>query len=151
MKSTSARQSQDLLRDKIQKSFAEFNRRSSPSRGRRYTSDLRNLVCQARQAGLSLVEIQRLSGMSKSAVGFALGKTAIASKHQDTRPIVRQLKVVPSDGGNLRTEDHVKSYRPKIVVRLPSGACLEFDDACCLSSELLVVLMGKGLADAASR
>ena len=42
----------DNIRSQIKDRFAEFNRKSSPSKGRKYPADLRDMVRRAARSGI---------------------------------------------------------------------------------------------------
>ncbi len=140
-------QSLDSLRMQIRDLFADLNRRSAPSRGRQYPSELRALVRQAYSSGISIVELRKLSGMSNTAVRGALkqgsdskGRSAPSVKG----PPPRRLEVVTS-------QCETRAPRGPLVIRLPSGVTIELADAGSLTASLLHSLANIEVSHAASR
>jgi hypothetical protein len=132
-------QSSDDLQILIKNRFSEFNRRSAPSRGRKYPTELRELVCRGIAAGIRLVDMKQLTGMSVTAIRFALAK---AKPEKSLKP--RRLEVV-----GLPAE--MRPPSSPVIVRLPSGVCLELSDASMLSSALLHSLASLDVNHATSR
>jgi hypothetical protein len=60
------------LQNLIKNRFAEFNGQSSPSRGRKYPAELRELICRGSEAGIGPMDLRRLSGMSDTAIKCTL-------------------------------------------------------------------------------
>ena len=109
----------------IKSRFAEFNRRSSPSQGRRYPSDLRDLLCQGSLSGLSNSDLRRLSGMSPTSIKATLA---------NAKPVrARRLEVIPA------AAPETKSGTP-LTIRLCSGVSIEIPDVGMLTVELLANL-----------
>lgn len=110
----------DDLQSIIKSRFQEFNRRSSPSRGRKYPNDLRNLVQRGIAAGIPPADLKRLTGMSQTAIRYA------RTKAQTAKP--RRLEVVGMALVQLAS-------RP-LVIRLPSGISIELSDTAMLTPVL---------------
>jgi len=112
------------LQAEIKRRFAEFNRSSAPSKGRRYPDALQELACRAVSDGIPPAEVRRLTGLSPT----ALSRWIKAAKPK----VPRRLKVVgvvsPKPASSL------------VVVRLPSGVSIELSNADALSAGLLVSL-----------
>ena len=126
------------LEARIKNRFAEFNRHSSASRGRKYPPALRELLCEGSAGGISPIELQRLTGVSDSAVRSILAKAK-------AKPVAsRRLEVVAS----LAEPQRVLKA---LVVRLPSGVTIELTDATMLTPALLRSLAGLEVDHAASR
>lgn len=132
-------QSPDDLQVLIQNRFSEFNRRSSPSRGRRYPAELRELVCRGIAVGIRLVDMKQLTGMSLSAIRSAVAQ---AKPGKPLKP--RRLEVV-----GLPAE--MRPPSSPVIVRLQSGVSLELPDASMLSPALLHSLASLQVNHAASR
>ncbi len=137
MKLAPANQPIAELQNLIKNRFAEFNRQSSPSRGRRYPHELRELVQRGSAAGIGPMELKRLSGMSETAIKCILAK--VKTKAKPLAP--RRLEVV-----GLPVE---QSTSP-LIVRLPSGVTIEFADASMLTVTLLSALSSLEVKHAAS-
>ena len=123
----------------IKSRFAEFNRQSSASRGRKYPEALRKLVCEGNAAGIGVSDLRRLTGMSQTAIKWALANA------KTRLPAPRRLEVVGSP---------VFESRPAsspLIVRLPSGVTIELSDAAQLTSALLRNLASLEVGHAASR
>ena len=131
----------DDVRSQIKDRFAEFNRKSSASKGRKYPADLRDLVRQGAKSGIKPKELERLSGMSSTAI-----KTALAAATTPVIPPVapRRLQVVGE------ASDHEQGARP-LVVRLPSGVTIELASEAALTTALLLTLARLEVNHAASR
>ena len=131
----------DNIRSQIKDRFAEFNRKSSPSKGRKYPADLRDMVRRAARSGIKPKELEKLSGMSSTAVKLAIGVVATPI----TAPVAaRRLQVVP--GANY----HQQVSRP-LLIRLPSGVTVELAGEAALTSTLLHALACLEVTHAASR
>ena len=139
MRLAASAQSSDDLQVLIKKRFSEFNRRSAPSRGRKYPAELRELVCRGMAVGIRLVDMKRLTGMSLAAIRSALSQ---AKPEKPLKP--RRLEVV-----GLPAE--MRPPSSPVIVRLPSGVSLELPDASMLSSALLHSLASLEVNHAASR
>ncbi len=119
----------------IKSRFAEFNRRSSPSQGRRYPSDLRDLLCQGSLSGLSNSELRRLSGMSPTSIKATLA---------NVKPVcARRLEVIPS-------APLEEAARIPLTIRLSSGVRIEIPEVGMLTAELLINLSKLEVSHAAS-
>ena len=123
MKLVSAQHVEDLQTE-LKKRFAEFNRSSSPSKGRRYPVELHDLVRRAIVQGVPSADVRRLTGLSPTAVM----RWAKAAKPK----VPRRLKVVNNDGP--------RPAAAAVVVRLPSGVAIELTSASALNPELLASL-----------
>jgi len=122
----------------IKTRFLEFNRKSSPSKGRKYPADLRELISKGAAAGISQSELRRLSGMSKTAIANAM-QGAIK------KPLtVRRLEIVGSTAG-------CPVKLSPLVVRLPSGITIELSDAQMLTATLVSTLANLEVNHATSR
>lgn len=127
----SANQTITELQNLIKTRFTEFNRQSSPSRGRRYPPELRELVQRGHAAGIGPMELKRLSGMSETAIKCILVKVKSIAK---SKPVAsRRLEVV-----GLPFEPRQKMS--PLTVRLPSGVTIEFADPSMLTATLLSAL-----------
>jgi hypothetical protein len=115
------------LRDLIKNRFAEFNRHSSPTRGRKYPPELRELVCRGGAAGIRKSDLRRLTGMSETAITTALIKA------KAKLPIPRRLEVV-----GLPVESQPKPI--PLIIRLPSGVTIELAHQEMLTAALLGAL-----------
>ncbi len=122
----------------IKNRFAEFNRHSSATRGRKYPPALRELVCEGSTAGISPSDLRRLTGMSQTAIKCTLAK----AKVKPAAP--RRLEVVGSCAEPQKTLN-------LFVVRLPSGVTIELTDAAMLTPALLRSLAALEVDHAASR
>lgn len=132
-------QSDDDIQAKVKARFAEFNRTSSPSKGRRYPEELRALVNQAVAKGATLSTLRDLTGVSSSVLcGWAKGG------NPTTAAKARRLKVV---GVSVSVD---KSRQP-IIIRLPSGVSIEVSDSKVISGNFLVALASLGGSHATSR
>ena len=145
MRLVSAQRAEDI-QSKVKARFAEFNRTSSPSKGRKYPQELQALACQALGEGVELPVLCQLTGASSTALArwFKTAKpaTALASRRRPKVAAPRQLEVVCSDVGT----------RPRpIIVRLPSGVSIELGDGVALNGELLTALSALGGGHATSR
>jgi hypothetical protein len=125
------------LQNLIKSRFAEFNRQSSPSRGRKYPPELRELICRGSAAGIGQMDLKRLSGMSDTAIRGTLAKAK-------AKPVAsRRLEVVDAPS--------VSEQRSKpLIVRFPSGVTIELADATLLTATLLGALGGLEVNHAAS-
>jgi hypothetical protein len=128
-------QTPDDLQSLIKSRFQEFNRRSSPSTGRRYPNDLRELVQRGIAAGIRPGELKRLTGMSQSAIRSAL------SKAKPEKP--RRLEVVGLPP--------IQQASSSLIIRLPSGISIELPDASMLTSVLVAAQNSLEVNHAASR
>ncbi len=142
MKLVSAHRSDDL-QAKIKSRFGEFNRSSSPSKGRRYPEELRVMVRQAITEGADPVALRQITGISPT----AMKQWASVSKHVSTRrtdkpSAPRRLEVIDGKASNRRAP---------VVVRLLSGITIEIGDRADLDAEFLAVLDTLGGSHAASR
>ena len=115
------------LQNLIKNRFAEFNRQSSPSRGRKYPPELRELICRGSEAGIGPMDLRRLSGMSDTAIKCTLAK--VKSKPMASR----RLEVV-----GLPVESRQRAS--PLIVRLPSGVTIELADTAMLTTTLLGAL-----------
>ncbi len=141
MKLVRAHQTDDL-QSEIKKRFAEFNRSSSPSRGRRHPHELRELVYQAGTQGLKVGTLCRLTGLSRSAARRWLAEGPLKPAIPPAMP--RRLSVV--------VEPPIKDPRTApIVVRLPSGVTIELSDGSSLNGELLTTLSSLEVRHAPAR
>jgi hypothetical protein len=138
MKLATAFQPLSELESHIKNRFAEFNRHSSATRGRKYPPALRELVCEGSAAGIRPIDLHRLTGMSLTAIKCTLAK----AKTKPAAP--RRLEVV---GSVVEPEQLLKP----LVVRLPSGVTIELNDAALLTPALLHSLAGLEVAHVASR
>jgi len=131
------------IRSQIKDRFAEFNRKSSRSKGRRYPADLRELVRQGAMSGIKPKDLERLSGMSSTAIKRAQAVTPIAGAAKPLPP--RRLQVV----------DAVREQRQQVaaplLVRLPSGVTIEMAGEAALTQTLLHTLASLEVKHAASR
>ena len=143
MKSIVDTKSEADLRSLIRGRFAKFDREQVRTKGRRYPQELRDLVRQGIVAGISIAEIMRLSGMSKSAVAFARGSKCAEADSSLAKKVLpaRRLEVVGTGIGSS----------PEIVARLPSGVTLEFAANASLTPELVAILAALEAPYAASR
>ena len=141
MKPALANQPIAELQNLIKNRFAEFNRQSSPSRGRRYPPELRELVQRGHAAGIGPMELKRLSGMSETAIKYILAKVKAIAKSKPLAP--RRLEVV-----GLPFEPRQKLV--PLIVRLPSGVTIEFSDASMLTATLLSALSSLEIKHATS-
>ena len=126
----------DDLQAEIRKRFAEFNRTSSPSRGRRYPQELKDLISQAGARGDKTAVLRGLSGLSASAINryrAGVGPKALAP---------RRLTVVGASP--------VEGPTTAVVIRLLSGVAIELADSRSLSLELLTTLSTLEVRHAAS-
>jgi hypothetical protein len=128
-------QSLDSLRILIKERFADFNRGSSPSRGRKYPVELRELVCQGSLTGIPPGDLEKLSGMSSTAVKRAMALKA--SRHPGSaRPkpeAPRRLEVVGAVAAGRQPASAV-------MIRLPSGVTIDLGDPSGLTTALLGTL-----------
>lgn len=127
MKLAPNHQSLDELQILLKNRFLEFNQQHPRLRGRRYPPELRELICQGRSAGLRQVDIQRLTGMSLTAIKHALKE----AKRRVVAP--RRLEVV------AKPDEHCQTPRT-LTVRLPSGVTIELADVKMLTVTLLASL-----------
>ena len=126
----------DDIQVKIKAKFGEFNRTSSPSKGRKYPKELQTLACQASAEGVTLSTLCELTGASSTALTrWCQAVKAPSPRRQLPPPKARRLEVVGSDVD--------KRHQP-IVVRLPSGVSIEFGDGAVLSGDFLVTLATLG-------
>ena len=146
------------LRVLIQDRFAEFNRHSSPSRGRKYPQELKDLVRQGAAAGIKPGELKRLSGMSDTAIKGALSKKGGQIPRQAAAvpklvPAVMRAaaKAAPRRLEVVQTTTHAPCLTQPIVVRLKSGVAIEFADSSQLTSAFLATLSAMEVGHAASR
>jgi hypothetical protein len=139
MKVVGAQQIDDV-RAEVRSRFAEFNRTSSPSKGRKYPKSLKTLVCRALAEGVDLSSLKGLTGVSPSALLRWNQSEKVARQTPARKP--RRLAVV---GGEF--PEH---HRP-IVVRLPSGISIELGNIAELSSEFLTSLATLGGSCATAR
>ncbi len=138
MKLANATSSLAELETLIKNRFAEFNRHSSPTRGRKYPPALRELVCEGSAAGIRPSDLRRLTGMSETAIKCTLAK----AKAKPAKP--RRLEVV-----GLPAEPR-QALNP-LIVRLPSGVTIELADSALLTTSLLRSLVGLEVDHVASR
>jgi hypothetical protein len=142
MKLVSSQRSDDL-QTKIKSRFAEFNRSSSPSKGRRYPEELQKLVRQALEDGVGPTVVRDLTGISSTALQRWSKAAKPARARRLTKPSApRRLAVVRDVAGKRRSP---------IVVRLPSGVSIEFGDGTDLNADLLTTLGRLGVARATTR
>jgi hypothetical protein len=89
MKLATAVQPLSELESHIKNRFAEFNRHSSATRGRKYPPALRDLVCEGIAAGIRPSDLHRLTGLSQTAIRsiLAKSKTKPAAPGISSRPI----------------------------------------------------------------
>lgn len=135
------------LKTNIKERFAEFNRNSVASTGRQYPKDLRALIIQGHIAGLKRSALNALSGMSTTAISYAIKSNKVGSHHPKSTHIKktpRRLEVVadvlPS-----------RSNRNPLVIRLPSGVILELADETLLTPSLIHTLTNVEVHHAPSR
>ena len=132
------------LETRLKHKFSEFNRTSSPCRGRKYPKDLRTLVGEALAGGMSPGTVRRLTGVSPAAMhkwARIVKSSASAASSPKTIIAPRRLEVVgsrPGQGG-------------AIIVYLPSGVSIEFADAAQLNHDLLTDLATLEVSHASSR
>jgi transposase-like protein len=132
MKLVSSQRSDDLLAT-IKVRFAEFNKSSLPSQGRKYPSELQTLVKQALSEGAEPSMLCRLTGVSSTAISRWRTKTKSAKAPRSIKPTApRRLEVV-GDGANGKV-------RAAVVIRLPSGVTIELGAQATLSGDLLASL-----------
>ena len=138
MRLASNTQAPDDLQTLIKSRFSDFNRRSSPSKGRKYPPELRELVRRGIAAGIRPADLKRLTGMSDTAVRSTLSKA-----RSEKREKPRRLEVVglPSIG---------RASSP-LVIRLPSGISIELSDASMLVAALQAAQSNLEVNHAASR
>jgi len=123
----------------IKRRFAEFNKSSSPSKGRRYPPELKELVQSAGAQGHESATLCRLTGLSSSAANRWLAAAA-------PRPVAaRRLAVVDASANSPHAPP------APVVVRLPSGVTIELSDSRSLSGAMLAALGLLEVRDAASR
>lgn len=101
------------VRDRLAAAFGEFNRQSRPSKGRKYPESLRKMVREAAGAGLSKPELMKLTGMSDSALRYAVDRVAPNGRGRMASS-VRRLEVV-TDGPEPACDGN------QLTIRLPSG------------------------------
>ena len=123
----------------IKNRFAEFNRHSSATRGRKYPNALRELVREGGAAGIRPSDLRRLTGMSQTAIKCTLAKAK--AKPKVAAP--RRLEVVGSPAEPVKVSN-------SLVVRLPSGVTIELIDSTMLTPALLRSLAGLEVNHAAS-
>ena len=131
------------IKSQIKDRFAEFNRKSAPSKGRKYPAELRELVRQGAISGIKPKDLKRLSGMSSTAIERAQSVTLSVD---DARPVPpRRLQVV----------DAVSEQRQQVaapfLIRLPSGVTIEMAGEAALTQTLLHTLASLEVKHAASR
>lgn len=142
MRLINARRSDDI-QSHLKSSFAEFNRTSSPSKGRRYPQNLQTLVRQASEAGVALSTLVELTGASSTALSrWCTSAKVRPARRQIKGPKARRLEVIGSN---------VERRGPAVVVRLPSGVAIELGDAVALNDVLLASLATLGGLHVASR
>ena len=147
MRHASSIQAPDDLQNLIKNRFSEFNRRSAPSRGRKYPTELRELVCQGIAAGIRPVELKRLTGMSQTAIRFALSNAKpIKPKMATTsaklaKPRLLEVVGFPSMGASIST----------LIIRLPSGISIELLDPSMLTPALQAAQSSLEVNHASSR
>ena len=137
----------DDLRTLIKRRFADFNRHSSPSRGRKYPAELRDLVKQGAAAGIRQIELIDLTGMSQAAIKYAVDnpKPMVAKKKRGLALAPLRLEVV-------EPANHLQFQEPRsLVVRLPSGVTIELANAEALTVSLLTILARLEVDHATSR
>lgn len=130
-----ASNSGNQVREKLQVAFAEFNRQSRRSKGRRYPPQLQKMVREAAAAGLSKSELMKLTGMSDSAMRYAVGQTPAKAKPQARTASVRRLEVVSAASEPLGESS-------KLTIRLPSGVVIQGDVDMIVRSGILASLVG---------
>lgn len=142
MRIVSAQRSDDI-QARVKARFGEFNRTSSPSRGRKYPKELRALVSQASAEGVELSTLGELTGASSTALARWCQAAKLPPPRRPRPPAKsRRLEVVGGDADK----------RPQpILVRLPSGVSIEFGDGAVLSGDFLVTLATLGVNHATSR
>ena len=126
----------DELQTLIKNRFAEFNRRSKASRGRRYPPELRELICRGNAAGLLQKDLKRLSGMSQTAIRNTLSKA-------------RPEKAIRLEVVGIAPE--AQQILMPLIIRLPSGVSIELSASTLLTETLLNSLAQIGGKDASSR
>lgn len=142
MKLVSAQRADDLL-PRIKARFAEFNKTSSPSKGRKYPEELMALVRQALLDGSEPSTLCQLTGVSSTAMSrWAEAATSAQGRRQAPKAKPRRLDVV-NDGPSM--------CAGPALVRLPSGVTIELADGGALTGELLAALAALGVSHAASR
>lgn len=132
----------DDVRVDIKNRFANLNRQCTPSKGRKYPEELRDLVRQGAQVGIGPRELRRLSGMSESAVRYALSQKRLPEAVVKLPP-PRRLEVVDSSASPPRAGS--------IAVRLPSGVTIELSHSAALTPALLAALAHLEVSNVASR
>ena len=133
----------DDIQARLRSGFAEFNRTSSPSKGRRYPADLQALVRKASAEGVELSTLGKLTGVSSTALArWCKAAQPLTSRRQPKAAQPRRLEVVGSDTD--------QRGRP-VVIRLPSGVSIELGDGAALGGELLAALATLGGGHATSR
>ena len=129
------------IKSQIKDRFAEFNRKSAPSKGRKYPAELRELVRQGAISGIKPKDLKRLSGMSSTAIERAQTVTLFVD---DARP-PRRLQVV----------DAVSEQRQQVaapfLIRLPSGVTIAMAGEAALTQTLLHTLVSLEFKHSASR
>ena len=123
------------LHVEIKSRFTEFNRTSSPSKGRKYPEDLKELISRAAQAGSGNAVLGHLAGVTSNRISLWVSGCRPAAP--------RQLEVV--------NEESPYPLRSSAIIRLASGATIELTDAHSLTSDLLAVLCRGEVSRAASR
>lgn len=133
----------DDIEAQIKSRFAEFNRSSSASKGRKYPAELRALVRQASVKGIDRSILAELTGASSTALTrWCKGAKVRPTRRQQEAVKPRKLEVV---GG------HIDQRSRPLIVRLPSGVSIELGDGAALDGELLHALLTLGGGHATSR
>ena len=136
----------DSLRALIKDRFADFNRSSKPSRGRKYPVELRELIREGHLTGIPPRDLEELSGMSLTAI-----KGAVALK---TRRQVVSAPPIPKAPRRLEVVGSAADSRPlssSVMIRLPSGVTIDLGDPSGLTPALLVTLANLEVPHVASR
>lgn len=131
-------ESKEVLRTLLEKRFAEFNRKSPSVNGRRYPRELQELVRRGKKCGITYSELQRLTGMSATAITSAIRKV------KDTVSSPKRLEVI---GTTTKQQSDTNVF----TIRLPSGVCIELSKAELLTPTLLITLAKLEVHHVASR
>ena len=106
-------QATDDLQNEIKKRFTEFNKSSSPSKGRKYPKPLKDLVSRAAAQGIGQQTLRRLTSMSGSTVSCCCKK--LPAK------LPRRLEIIETE----TITPQVVQPTGNVLVRLPSGISIE--------------------------
>lgn len=143
MKLVSSQRTDDLLAT-IKARFAEFNKSSLPSQGRKYPNELQALVKQALSEGAEPATLCRLTGVSSTAISRWRTKAKSAKAPRSSKLAApRRLEVVGSGADG--------KVRAAVVIRLPSGVTIELGAQATLTGDLLASLANLEASHAASR